>query len=314
MRIAVTGASGVLGRGLAARLLSQGHDVVGLARHRPESWSSSAEFVVADIRDAAAVKRAVAGADAVAHCAWAKSPGPDDRISHQANIDGTRNVLEAMAETGTGRIVFASSAHVYGAGDAARTEHDRVSPASADGLHKARVEDMLAASDVEWVAIRSALIVGRSVDNWVRRLLALPAFPDGSADQRVQLVHVDDMLRLFSRALLDTGIHSGPVNVAAPGGPTFRQIAAVLGRPTVRLGGPLAGLRRRGLTSLAELELMRSAPLMDTSRLRDEWGFVPAWNSDECVEDFALDHPAGPQPLSDGHAAGAQPTHRRRGR
>jgi phosphohistidine swiveling domain-containing protein len=40
--------------------------------------------------------------------------------------------------------------------------------------------------------------------------------------------------------------------------------------------------------SFAELELVQSAPLMDTSRLRDEFGFQPAWNSDECVEDFAL--------------------------
>ncbi|WP_156763666.1 NAD-dependent epimerase/dehydratase family protein, partial [Mycobacterium scrofulaceum] len=62
MRIAVTGASGVLGRGLTARLLSQGHDVIGIARHRPESWPSAAEFVVADVRDSDAVKRALAGA------------------------------------------------------------------------------------------------------------------------------------------------------------------------------------------------------------------------------------------------------------
>ena len=290
MRIAVTGASGVLGRGLAARLLCQGHDVVGIARHRPESWSNTADFVAADIRDTAAVNRSVAGADIVAHCAWAKSPGPDDRISHQVNIGGTLNVLEAMAETGTGRIVFASSAHVYGWGDAAKAEHDAITPASADGMYKARVEEMLAASDVQWVAIRSALIVGRSVDNWVRRLLALPAFPDidGSANRHVQVVHIDDALRLLARAVLDTGIDSGPVNLAAPGAPTFRQIAAALGRPIVPLVGPLAVLRRRDVGSLAELELVQSAPLMDTSRLRDEWGFLPAWNSDECVEDFAL--------------------------
>ena len=80
MRIAVTGASGVLGRGLATRLLSQGHDVAGIARHRPESWPSAADFVAADIRDADAVQRALAGADVVAHCAWTKSPGYDDRI------------------------------------------------------------------------------------------------------------------------------------------------------------------------------------------------------------------------------------------
>ena len=124
VRIAVTGASGVLGRGIVARLLSQGHDVVGLARHRPESWPSAADFVQGDIRDAAAVKRAVAGADVVAHCAWVVSPGADDQRNHHVNIGGTANVLEAMAQTGSRRIVFASSAHVYGGADAPKTEHD----------------------------------------------------------------------------------------------------------------------------------------------------------------------------------------------
>lgn len=109
----------MLGRGLALRLLTQGHDVVGIARHRPESWSSAADFVVADIRDADAVRRALAGAEVVAHCAWSEIPGHDDPISHQVNIGGTRNVLDAMAETGARRIVFASTAHVYG-GEARR--------------------------------------------------------------------------------------------------------------------------------------------------------------------------------------------------
>jgi nucleoside-diphosphate-sugar epimerase/phosphohistidine swiveling domain-containing protein len=287
VRVAVTGASGVLGRGLAARLLAQGHEVVGIARHRPESWSSAADFVVADIRDASAVKRAIAGADVVAHFAWARSPGPDHYISHEINVGGGSNVLEAMAETGSRRIVFVSSAHVYGGGDAPNAESDSLAPASVDGLRKARVEEMLAASDVESVAIRSALIVGRNVDNWVRRLLALPVFPDGCADRRVQLVHLDDALRLLVRGVLDTEIDSGPVNLAAPGAPTFRRIAAALGRRIVPLGSAPAALRGR-VRSLAELELVQRAPLMDTSRLRDEWGFEPAWNSDECVEDFAL--------------------------
>ncbi|MGO9043303.1 MAG: NAD-dependent epimerase/dehydratase family protein, partial [Mycobacterium sp.] len=289
MRIAVTGASGVLGRGLAARLLSRGHDVVGIARHRPDSWSSAADFVAGDIRDAVAVKRCLAGADVVAHCAWAKSPGPESRISHQVNIDGTLNVLAAMSATGTARMVFPSSAHVYDGGVGARAEYDSATPASADGMHKVRVEEMLAASDVQSVVIRSALVVGRSVDNWVRRLLALPAFPGGTADRPVQVVHLDDALRLFMRAVLDNEIDSGPVNLAAPGAPTFRQIAAALGRPVIPLGGPFAALvRRRGPTSLAELALLQSAPLMNTDRLRDEWGFRPAWNADECLEELAL--------------------------
>ncbi|OJZ74592.1 hypothetical protein BRW65_07690 [Mycobacterium paraffinicum] len=277
MKIAVTGASGVLGRGLTVRLLSQGHDVIGIARHRPESWPGAAEFVAADIRDTAAVTRALAGAHVVAHCAWTSTPAHDERVSRQVNIDGTRNVLAAMAETGARRIVFASSAHVYGGGDAPKTEHDVRAPVSAEGRYQAMVERMLEDSELEWVAIRSALIVGRNVDNWVRRLLALPVFPDGSADRLMQVVHSDDALRLFNRAIVDNEIGSGPVNLAAPGELTFRRIAAALGRPIVRLG-----------FGLAELELVHGAAFMDTARLREQWGFRPAWNSSECVEDFAL--------------------------
>jgi len=288
VRIAVTGASGVLGRGLAARLLSQGHDVIGIARHRPQSWPSTASFVAADVRDATGVKRCVDGADVVAHCAWARRPGPDDRVSHEVNIGGTRNVLAAMAESGTRRIVFVSSAHVYGGGAAVKTEDDATTAVSADGLHKARVEEMLAASGFEWVAIRSALVVGRGVDNWVRGLLALPIFLDfaGSTERPVQVVHLDDALRLSVRAVLDTTIASGPINLAASGALTIRQVAAALGRPVVPLGGMFAVLRP--LRALAELEPILGNPLMDTSRLRNDWGCRLAWNSDECIEDMAL--------------------------
>ena len=66
MRIAVTGASGVIGRGVVLRLLSAGHDVAGFARRRPESWPSEATFVPGDVRDAATVQRAVAGAEVAA--------------------------------------------------------------------------------------------------------------------------------------------------------------------------------------------------------------------------------------------------------
>lgn len=273
MRIAVTGASGVLGRGLATRLLSQGHDVAGIARHRPESWPSAADFVVADIRDADAVRRALAGADVVAHCAWVHGSGHDDQV----NIGGTRNVLDAMAENHSRRIVFASSAHVYGGGEAPKSEHDATAPVSAEGRLKAQVEQLLAESGFEWVAIRSALILGRSVDNWVRRLLALPAFRDRSGDRRLQVVHLDDALRLFNRALVEAEFTGGPVNLAAPGELTFRQLAAALRRPIVRVG-----------FDPAELRLVQGVPLMDTSRLEDEWGFRPAWEAGECVQDFAL--------------------------
>jgi nucleoside-diphosphate-sugar epimerase/phosphohistidine swiveling domain-containing protein len=301
VRIAVTGASGGVGRGIVARLLSQGHDIVGLARRRPESWPSAAEFVQSDIRDAAGVRRAIAGADVVAHCAWALNPGADHRINSEINIGGTSNVVDAVAQNGIRRIVFASSAHVYGAhrGEVPPLiEADRLNPVSAEGLDKTRVEEMLAASGAEWVAIRCAVILGRDVDNWVRRVLAAPFFPDvdGSADRKMQVVHADDVHRIFVRAILDTGIDSGPVNLAAPGVPTFGAIAGALGRPILPGGKRLV---RRGLGALlrtlpqkvgssVDLNHLLHAPLMDTARLYDRWSFTPAWSADECVEDLAL--------------------------
>jgi phosphohistidine swiveling domain-containing protein len=171
----------------------------------------------------------------------------------------------------------------------AKAESDAITPLSADGMHQARVEQMLAASGIPSVTIRAALIVGRGVDNWVRRLLSLPAFLDLADDRPVQVVHLDDALRLLTLAAVGSESASGTVNLAAIGAPTLRQIAAALGRRVLPLGRRSAALLGRcGLTSFAELQMMQRAPLMDTSRLRDEWGFRPAFNADECVEDLEL--------------------------
>ena len=283
MRIAVTGASGVIGRGVVARLLTRGHDVVGLARNQPESWPSSADFVKSDIRDGAGVRRAVTGTDIVVHCAWAVDPAAAHSVSREINIGGTANVLDAMAQSGTRRIVFASSAHVYGAdqgGTPPLSEADRLNPVSAEGRDKTGVEEMLAASGAEWVAIRSAAILGRGVDNWVRRVLAAPLFSDIDAGRRLQVVHSNDVHRLFVQAVVDTGIGSGPVNLAAQGESTLREIAGVLGRPVVPAG--------ERLLSSPELDRLLSAPSMDTALLRDKWNFTVAWSAEECVQDVAL--------------------------
>lgn len=271
MRVAVTGAGGVLGRGLVARLLSQGHEVTGLGRQRPESWPSTADFVAGDIRDAAAVRRAVAGADVVAHCAWAL------RDHGHANLTGAANLVRAAEESGNPRIVFASSAHVYGPGAEPASEQDPVRPATPEGRLRARVEEMLAQSGLQWVAIRFPLVVGRGVDNELRRLLARPVLRADSADRRVQVVHTDDALRLFTAALVQPEINSGAINLAANGAPTLRQFAAALGRPLLP-----------GLAALGRRSTLPDVALMDTTRLRDRWGFTPAWTAEECLEDFAL--------------------------
>jgi|GEM_PF-586982 len=300
MRIAVTGASGVFGRGIAARLRAEGHEVVGLARHRPRNWFSDSNFIEGDIRDTDSVLRAVAGADVVAHCAWVVNSNPDEKLTREINIGGTQNVLDVMDQSGSRRIVFASSILAYGARTGAGgrlKEEDPLNPSPDHfyAFHKAHVEGMLSECGKEWVAIRPGIVVGRDVDNTVMRLLGSPAFPnvEGSADRPLQIVHTDDVHRLFVRAVL--GRETGAVNLAAAGEPTVRDITAKLGRrlfPASKrlIDAGLGALYRRELVeaSPAEFELLLNFPIMDTTRLVDEWGYTPAWNSEECLDDFEL--------------------------
>jgi nucleoside-diphosphate-sugar epimerase/phosphohistidine swiveling domain-containing protein len=282
MRIAVTGAGGVVGRGVVLRLLSAGHDVVGLARRQPESWPSHAAFVQGDIRDPAAVRRAAAGAEVVVHCAWTVNPASARPGDHEVNIGGTANVLDAVGHSGTRRIVFASSAHVYGIGEdgVLLSETEPLRPVSALGVDKVRAEEMIAASGAEWVTIRAAAVLGRGVDNWVRRALA-SAFFSGAASRTLQVVHSDDAHRTFVRAAVDPDIGSAAVNLAAPGTLTLGEIAETLGRPVVPRLLPKLGLG-------AELDLLLSAPLLNTAVLQNKWNVEPAWTGQDCLRDVAL--------------------------
>lgn len=220
----------------------------------------------ADIRDADAVTRAFCGADAVAHLV------PDPA--------GTANVLRAMSDSGSPRIVFASCALVYGATDGPVTEDAPLSPTTHDGRVHAEVEKMLAEAAAHWVAIRLPLVVGRGVDNRLRAQVALPVLAVDDAGRRIQVVHTDDVLRLLNRAIVETEIPSGPINLAVTGTLSYRQLAAALGRRAVAVGPRSAALLGRSV--------LQSAAPMDTARLRDGWGFTPAWTAPECLEDFAL--------------------------
>jgi phosphohistidine swiveling domain-containing protein len=68
LRVVIAGVDGPVGQGVAARLVSLGHDVVGIGARRPESWPGSVVFITADVADAATLKHVLVGADAVAHC------------------------------------------------------------------------------------------------------------------------------------------------------------------------------------------------------------------------------------------------------
>ncbi|WP_437882430.1 NAD-dependent epimerase/dehydratase family protein [Pseudomonas sp. LRF_L74] len=121
--ILITGGAGFIGSHLSDALLAAGYRVRvldNLSTGKRENLALDnprLELIEGDVADAELVKRAVAGCQAVAHLAAVASvqASVDDPVAtHQSNFVGTLNVCEAMREAGVKRVVFASSAAVYG--------------------------------------------------------------------------------------------------------------------------------------------------------------------------------------------------------
>jgi dihydroflavonol-4-reductase len=117
-RVAITGASGLLGGNLAAELIAAGHEVVAIRRagskvahldHVPIAWRE------AELADTAALTRAFDGTDAVFHCAAAVSVVRDvTPAMTAANVTGTANVIDAVVAARTARLVHTSSVVAVG--------------------------------------------------------------------------------------------------------------------------------------------------------------------------------------------------------
>jgi UDP-glucose 4-epimerase len=112
VRILVTGSAGHLGEALVRSLRDSGHDAVGFDR-----LDSAHTDVVAPITDRAAVRAAVAGADAVVHTATLHKPLV---MSHprqaflDTNVTGALVLLEEAVDAGVGAFVYTSTTSAFG--------------------------------------------------------------------------------------------------------------------------------------------------------------------------------------------------------
>lgn len=116
MKILITGGTGFLGKATAFRLKSQGHEVTTLGRNQKagdELEKQGVRFIKADLADKAALFKACAQQVVVIHCAALASPWGKYQKFYEANVTGTRHVLEAMKHQGVLRLVNLSTPSLY---------------------------------------------------------------------------------------------------------------------------------------------------------------------------------------------------------
>ena len=152
MKVLVTGGAGYIGSVITAGLLAAGHTVTvydDLSRGHRAAVAAAAQLVVADIRDTERLTEALTagGCEAIVHMAAlaevAESVAFPQRY-HDVNVGGTRSVLEAARSAGVARLVFSSTAAVYGAPETLPIDEDSpLAPANPYGETKLAAERLL---------------------------------------------------------------------------------------------------------------------------------------------------------------------------
>jgi nucleoside-diphosphate-sugar epimerase len=217
--VAVTGATGFLGRYIVEVLRSRGAKVVGVVRNpgRVPALAARAgvELRAADLADRAALARGFAGADALVSNAALfslRNTRWDDH--HRTNIAGTRNVFEAAAGAGVRRIVHVSSVAVYAARGRAVSEdapqlsdESRRTPINAYAISKAVSEQLawrLAAEhDLALTCVRPCAIYGAFDPNFTAVFRWLAGWPVTvmPALTYIPLVYAGDVAEAIALAL-----------------------------------------------------------------------------------------------------------------
>lgn len=111
MKIAITGATGFVGRHLLRSCLSMGHVVKALTRQHNRESMSNLKYYTGSLSDSYLLAEFVRGVDVVCHCAGEIS---NEKNYMKTNFEGTKNIYEACLQERVNRLVHLSSVGVYG--------------------------------------------------------------------------------------------------------------------------------------------------------------------------------------------------------
>ena len=310
--VLVTGVSRFLGGHLAARLAANsdidrvlGVDTVPPPRDLLRRMGR-AEFVRADIRNPLISKViSQASVDTVVHASLSANPGSSGgrTAMKEMNVIGTMQLLAACQKAPTvRRMVLKSTSAVYGSSprdpalfDESMTPKDL--PSGGYAKDAAEIEGYLRGfarrrPDVSVTVLRFSNFIGPRIDTVFTRYFALPVVPTVLGyDARVQLLHEEDALAVLERATTEEV--PGVFNVAADGVLLLSQAIRRAGRVALPLPSAAVGLasslfRRARLVDFSpeQMRLLNFGRVVDTHRLRGQFGFTPRWTTVQAFDDY----------------------------
>lgn len=245
--ILITGGSGFLGAALARRLIESGERVRNLDITAPPETLQGCEFFQGDIRDARRVEEACRGCSAVFHSVGIMPQARAPRAVMQAvNVGGTRNVLDGAVKNGVTRVIFASSAEVYGFPERIPIPEDsRKAPIGEYGRNKLEAEGMclddMKHHGLETVILRPSTLIGPGItEPLFLRFLGLasrdkPLFYLSPGTSLFQMTSLSDCVEACIRAWKTPGIGGEAFNIGADGTlPMKEQIMELKARAGIR--------------------------------------------------------------------------------
>jgi len=217
MRLAITGGTGFVGSHLIDAALAAGHEIKALTR-REQPDRDGVDWVLGDLGTRDALEWLVDEADAIIHVAGTIN-APNAAGFEKGNVAGTLAMLAAATAGGLRRFVHVSSLAA------------REPKLSHYGGSKARAEELVHSSGLDWAIVRPPAVYGpgdrETLELFRMAKLGLMLMPPKG---RVSVIHADDLARL----LLALAGHDAPPNMLVepddgkPGGWTHREFARAL--------------------------------------------------------------------------------------
>jgi len=306
-RVAVTGASGLIGRNLLEHLEADDtvERIVAVDLAEPPLDSHKLVFTRHDVRDPMDAVFRDEGITEAVHLAFLVDPRHDRERERGVNVEGTRHFLRACHEAQVSTVLLASSGTVYGAwpDNPPRLTEDaplRGKPGFGYVEDKLELEAAAAAFAAEHplsrvLLIRPTVVAGPHMDNYLSRLLLKPvSFAIRGADPPTPLVHEEDVGRAIHHLLKEAP--AGAYNIDAPDPVPLSELARLLGSRVLRLpAGVLRGLAglawRLHLQSISEappamIDYIRWSWVLDGTKITRETTFRYRYTALQAMEDF----------------------------